>query len=347
MKRILVDVMGGDHAPEETVKGAYLAADELSCEIVLIGNEEEIARVARENGLDPKRFEVVHTPTVIEMTDEPIAVRRTKADSSMSVALKMLSEGKGDAMVSTGNTGALFAGATLIVRKIGGLRCPAIAALLPMQPPVLLLDSGANLNVSADDLEQFAVMGSVYMRAMGVENPRVGLLNNGAEPTKGTNLQIETYGRLSKNPQLNFVGNVEGNRVMHDTCDVLVADGFTGNVLLKTMEGMGKLMLKTMKGLFFKNAATKIAGLLIKPHLGAVKKSFDAGESGGAPILGVNHPVIKAHGSSDAKAFKNAIRQALSCAESDLTGDLTQALADLAERKKREKEATDSSASEQ
>lgn len=339
MKRILVDVMGGDHAPEETVKGAYLAADELDCELVLIGNRDEIHRVAKENRMDPDRFEIVHTETVIEMTDEPILVRRGKADSSMSTALRMLSEEQGDAVVSTGNTGALFAGATLIVRKINGVHCPAIAALLPMQPPVLLLDSGANLNVSAEDLEQFAVMGSVYMkRAMGVENPRVGLLNNGAESTKGTNLQIEAYRRLLENPDLNFVGNIEGNRVMRNACDVLVTDGFSGNILLKTMEGMGKLMLTTMKELFYRNAQTKTAGILVKPYLGEVKKNFDASEYGGAPILGVKRPVIKAHGSSDARAFKNAIRQALFCAEGDLSEDLGRAIETLSARRRLEKE---------
>ncbi|MBR2353161.1 MAG: phosphate acyltransferase PlsX [Clostridia bacterium] len=344
MKRILVDVMGGDHAPLEMVKGAHLAADELDCELVLIGNEEAIRRVAAENDLDPDRFEIVHTEAVITMEDSPIAVRRAKADSSMGISLRMLAEGKGDAMVSTGNTGALFAGATLIVRKIGGLHCPAIAALLPMQPPVLLLDSGANLNVSAEDLEQFAVMGSVYMRqAMGVENPRVGLLNNGSEETKGTSLQIEAYRLLSENTDLNFVGNVEGNRVMQDVCDVLVTDGFSGNILLKTMEGMGKLMLKTMKDLFYKNTVTKAAALAVKPYLGEVKKSFDAGEYGGAPILGVQKPVIKAHGSSDAKAFKNAIRQALSCAEKDLTGDLASAISALSYKRKEEKEKAEPS----
>ena len=340
MKRSLVDVMGGDHAPAETVKGAYLAADELNCELVLVGDGDEIHRIAKENGWDPNRFEIVHTKTVIVMEDEPIAVRRTKADSSMSLALKMLAEGKGDAMVSTGNTGALFAGATLIVRKIGGVHCPAIAALLPMQPPVLLLDSGANLNVSAEDLEQFAIMGSIYMKkTMGLENPRVGLLNNGAEQTKGTALQIEAYRLLSANSEINFVGNVEGNRVMKNACDVLVCDGFSGNILLKTMEGMGKLMLKTVKQLFLKNPITMAAALAVKPFIGEVKKNFDATEFGGAPILGVRKPVIKAHGSSNAKAFKNAIRQALACAENDLSGDLTVAMAALSERKRAEREA--------
>ena len=339
MKRILVDVMGGDHAPAETVKGAYLAADELACELVLVGDRGQIQRVATENGWDPDRFEIVHTETVITMEDAPIVVRRGKADSSMGLSLGMLAEGKGDAMVSTGNTGALFAGATLIVKKIGGVHSPAIAALLPMHPPVLLLDSGASLNVSADDLEQFAVLGAVYLKqAMSVENPRVGLLNTGSEETKGTPLQIEAFRRLSSNPTLNFVGNVEGNRVMQDACDVLVCDGFSGNVLLKTMEGMGKLMLKTMKDLFYRNAVTRAAGLAVKPYLGDVKKNFDATEFGGAPILGVRKPVIKAHGSSDAKAFKNAIRQALACAENDLAGDLSCAISVLCERKKAEKE---------
>ena len=339
MKRILVDVMGGDNAPAETVKGAYLAADELECELVLVGDRSEIQRIASENGWDPDRFEIVHTETVITMEDAPIAVRRAKADSSMGLSLRMLAEGKGDAMVSTGNTGALFAGATLIVRKIAGVHSPAIAALLPMQPPVLLLDSGASLNVSAEDLEQFAVMGSVYMKkAMGVENPRVGLLNNGSEETKGTPLQMEAYHRLCENSDLNFVGNVEGNRVMQNACDVLVTDGFSGNVLLKTMEGMGKLMLKTMKELFYRNAVTKAAGLAVKPYLGDVKKNFDATEFGGAPILGVRKPVIKAHGSSDAKAFKNAIRQALACAEKDLTADLGVEISALTEKRRAQKE---------
>ena len=339
MKRILLDVMGGDNAPMETVKGAYLAADELSCELILVGDRSQIRRIAEENGWDPDRFEIVHTETVITMEDAPISVRRGKADSSMGVALRMLAEGKGDAMVSTGNTGALFAGSTLIVKKLPGVHSPAIAALLPMQPPVLLLDSGASLNVSAEDLEQFAVMGSVYMKkTMGVENPRVGLLNNGAEETKGTPLQIEAYGRLSKNTDLNFVGNVEGTRVMQDACDVLVTDGFSGNVLLKTMEGMGKLMLKTMKDLFMRTAVTKAAALAVKPYLGEVKKNFDATEFGGAPILGVQRPVIKAHGSSNAKAFKNAVRQALACAENDLTGDLSSAVSALSERRRAEKE---------
>ncbi len=342
MKTILVDMMGGDRAPAETVKGVLLAKKELDANYILIGDREQLAKEFAANGASIDEFEVVHTPTVVTMEDEPMCVRRGKTDSSMAVGLKMLAEGKGDAFVSTGNTGALFAGASLIVRKVRGLRRPAIAALLPMNPPVLMLDSGANLSVSAEDLEQFAVMGAVYMRALhGVDNPRVGLLNNGAESHKGTELQIEAYKRLSENDALNFVGNVEGNRVMADACDVLVTDGFTGNILLKTAEGMGTMMLGALKNVFYANLKTKIGALLVKSKLYGMKKQFDTREYGGAPILGIAKPVIKAHGSSDAKAFKNAIRQALQAAEAGLNDEIAAAMARLSEQKSRAQENTE------
>ena len=335
---IIVDMMGGDNAPEEAIRGVLLAKEELGAELLLVGNREILTAKAAELGVSLDGFEIVHTETEITMEDAPIAAVRTKSDSSMSVGLKLLAEGKGDAFVSAGNTGALFTGANLLVRKLRGVRRPAIAAVLPMTPPVLLLDSGANLTVTPEYLEQFAVMGSVYMKKMmGVKSPRVGILNNGTEDHKGTELQIETYRILSKNPELNFVGNVEGNAVMHDKCDVLVCDGFSGNILLKTMEGMGKLMLLTMRGLFTANFLTKLAYLFVRPKLGMVKKNFDASEHGGAPILGIAKPVIKAHGSSKAKAFKNAIRQAMLAAKNDLTEEITAELAILSERKKAEK----------
>jgi len=340
MKKIIVDMMGGDNAPEETIRGVLLAKEELSAELLLVGNREVLTAKAAELGVSLDGFEIVHTEVEITMEDDPIVAVRTKSDSSMSVGLKLLAEDKGDAFVSAGNTGALFTGANLLVRKLRGVRRPAIAAVLPMTPPVLLLDSGANLTVTPEYLEQFAVMGSAYMKKMmGLEAPRVGLLNNGTEDHKGTELQIETYKLLSKNPEINFVGNIEGNAVMFGACDVLVCDGFSGNILLKTMEGMGKLMLKTMRDLFTANAATKAGYLLVRSQLGLVKKNFDASEQGGAPILGIAKPVIKAHGSSKAKAFKNAIRQALVAAENDLTEELTEELAILSERKKAEKAA--------
>ncbi|MBE6548989.1 MAG: phosphate acyltransferase PlsX [Ruminococcaceae bacterium] len=340
MKTIIVDMMGGDKAPAETVKGVALAAKEFDAKYILVGIKDELLAAADANNISLDDFEIVDTPTVITMDDDPISVTRSKSDSSMSVALRMLAESKGDAVVSTGNTGALFTGSTLIVRKMKNLRRPAIAALLPMQPPVLLLDSGANISVTPEYLEQFAVMGSAYMKYIhGLENPRVGLLNNGEEEHKGTQLQVDTYKLLRENEDINFVGNVEGNRVMSNVCDVLVADGFTGNIFLKTMEGMGKLMLKTLKGIFYTNTKTKVCALMVQHQIKDVKKKFDTREFGGAPILGISKPVIKAHGSSDAKAFKNAIRQAIAFSEADLTSDMEATLASLAERKKAQKKA--------
>lgn len=347
MKTIIVDMMGGDNAPAETVKGVCLAAEELNANYVLVGDRAQMEAAAEEAGLSLERFEIIDTSVVITMEDEPASVMREKADSSMGVGLRLLAEGKGDAFVSTGNTGALYTGANLIVRRIKGIRRPAIGAILPMQPPVLLLDSGANIDVTPENLEQFAVMGATYMRKMmGLENPRVGLLNNGAEEHKGTPLYQDAHRLLAANLTLNFVGNVEGNRVMFDACDVLVTDGFTGNILLKTMEGMGKLMIKTMKGLFYENLKSKLAALMVMKGIKGVKKNFDSSEFGGAPILGIAKPVIKAHGSSNAKAFKNAIRQAIACAETDLSADLSDSLAALAEQKKREKDAVSASDAE-
>lgn len=335
MKRIIVDMMGGDNAPVETVKGVCMAAKELEAEFILVGNKPELLRIAAENQLSLDGMKIVHTDVVLTMNDDPMSVTRAKADSSMSVGLRLLAEGEGDALVSTGNTGALYTGASLIVRKIKGARRPAIAAILPMTPPVLLVDSGANIEVSAEFYQQFAVMGAVYMKKMmGVQDPRVGLLNNGAEEHKGTETVRAAHMLLRETEGVNFVGNVEGNAVMENTCDVLVTDGFTGNVLLKSMEGMGKLALITLKDLLSDGLRGKLAYLLLKPRLSGVKRNFDGTELGGAPILGIAKPVIKAHGASEAKAFKNAIRQALACAENDLTGELEGALAALAEARK-------------
>ena len=331
MKTVIVDIMGGDKAPLETVKGAALAKAELGDGIsyILVGDKAQIESVAADNGIDLSGFEIVHAESTVTMDDDPMSVARgNKTDSSMAVSLKLLKEGRGDAMVSTGNTGALFTGATLIVRKIKGVKRPAIAALLPLDPPVLLLDSGANVVATPEYLEQFALMGSAYMKnLMGVESPRVGLLNNGAEEHKGTELQIETYKRLKSNEGINFVGNVEGNAAVGGACDVLVTDGFTGNVFLKTLEGFGKMILKTLKTTIYKNLKTKIAGVLIKKDLSGMRKNFDSSELGGAPILGINKPVIKAHGSSDAKAFKNAIRQAVAFSEAPINDEIAAAVA--------------------
>ena len=338
--RIIVDVMGGDNAPLEMVKGAYDAASEYSASYILVGDRVQIEQIAAENNMDLRRFEIVHTESVITMEDDPLSVVRSKNDSSMSVGLRMLAEGQGDAFISTGNTGALFTGATLIVRKIKGIQRAALATVLPMESPVLVLDCGANVVVTDEYLEQFAVMGSAYMRKIyGIECPRVGLLNNGSEPTKGTDLQRAAYARLSACSRIHFIGNVEGNDVPRGACDVVVTDGFTGNILLKTAEGMGKMMMHALKDVFYANAVTKVSAMMVKKHVSALKVKFDATEHGGAPLLGISKPVIKAHGSSNAKAFKNAIRQAISCCDTGITYDIADAAAEFAAQKKREKEA--------
>lgn len=338
--RIIVDVMGGDKAPEETVKGVIQAAKEFNASFILVGNRDDIERITAENKFDIRRMDIVHTETVITMEDDPLCVVRGKQDSSMSIGLKMLAEGQGDAFVSTGNTGALFTGATLIVRKVKGVQRAGIGTILPLGNPVLLLDTGANVVVTDENLEQFGVIGSAYMSKMyGLESPRVGLLNNGAEECKGTELQRAAYQRLKNNSDINFVGNIEGNILPFNSCDVIVADGFTGNVLLKTVEGLGKLLLGKLKEVLYSSTTTKLAALTMKKQLGGMKKQFDASEYGGSPILGISKPVIKAHGSSDAKAFKNAIRQAITYAESGAIYDIATSARAYSEKKKAEQEA--------
>ena len=344
--RIIVDVMSGDNAPLELIKGVCASAlENPDVDYTLVGNKEVIEEISDSLGLDISRFDIRHTDVVIEMDDDPICVTRSKADSSMSIGLKMLAQGEGDAFVSAGNTGALFTGASLLVRRISGVRRAAIAAVLPADPPVLLLDSGANINVTPNYLEEFAVMGSAYMKKiLGPENPRVGLLNNGAEEVKGTELQLEAHKLLVDNELINFVGNIEANYVMRNRCDVLVTDGFTGNVLLKSIEGMGRLMLKTMKGLFSKNVKSKAAYALIRGDVTGIKKTFDSSEYGGAPILGIAKPVIKAHGSSKERAFKNAIRQAIEYSAAEIVDDISRdmkALADMRKAKKNSEPISD------
>ena len=332
--RILVDIMGGDNAPLETLKGAVMAAKEFPAEYTLIGDGAQMRALAAEHGWDLSGFTIVHTEQVITMEDDPVCVMRAKKESSMAQGLRMLSEGEGDAFVSTGNTGALFTGAMLIVKRIRGLQRAGIATILPLANPVLLLDSGANVEVSVENLEQFARMGSAYMKTQyGIESPRVGLLNNGTEPCKGTELRVQAYERLSKLEGINFIGNVEGSGLTKNVCDVLVTDGFTGNILIKTVEGVGKLLLSEIKGVFMSGVISKVAALLVKSKIGGLKRKFDPNETGGAPILGVRKPVIKAHGSSRAVAFKNAIRQAIRYAESSTVEDISAAMQSFAEKK--------------
>lgn len=333
--KIILDAMGGDNAPLEILKGATDAIREFEVEITLVGDKQRIESVASENNIDISKFEIIHTAISVGMDDDPMTVLRTKKDSSMCVGLRMVAAGEGNAFVSAGNTGALFTAASIIVRKIPGIQRAAIASILPMQPPVLLLDSGANINVTDEYIEQFAIMGNVYMKNIfSLESPRIGLLNNGAETSKGTQLQLDAYQRLSLNSDLNFIGNVEANRVPFDACDILVTDGFTGNILLKSIEGMGKLMIKTLRDTFAKNIRTKASYLIMKDQVGEIRKKFDSSTYGGAPMLGLKKPVIKAHGSSKARAIKNAIKQAMNYSETNITGAVSKEILRLTDKRK-------------
>ena len=321
--KIAIDVMSGDKAPLELIKGAAEAANEFDVEIILCGDEGIINYVAYQNGIDTSKLTVRHAPGVIVMEDSPLCIVKEKRDSSMALGLDMLSEGSVDAFISAGNTGALLAGATLIVRKIKGIRRAAIATILPFEDPLLLVDSGANIEINPSDYVQFAVMGSVYAeRVLATPNARVGLLNNGTEYNKGTTVTREAYSILSECKEINFVGNVEGKSIPFSACDILVTDGFCGNIILKYTEGMGALMINTIKGLFMQNAITKVSAVAMKKQLTEIKKTYNAAEYGGAPLLGISKPVIKAHGSSDAFAVKNAVKQAISYAGCGIIRDI-------------------------
>lgn len=316
--RVIVDVMSGDGAPDAQLLGVCdAAAVSPGHSFILVGNREVIRERADALGLDLSAFEVVHTETVITMEDDPMCVNRAKKDSSMSVGLRLLAESRGDAFVSSGNTGALFTGATLIVRKIKGVQRASLGALLPLANPTLLIDSGANLVVTEEQYEQFAVMGSAYMKyVMKLPEVRVGLLNNGTESHKGTEIVIAANARLSECTDIKYVGNVEANMATAGACDVLVSDGFNGNIFLKAVEGTGKLMLGELKSAFLSGTSTKLAALLMKKQLGVMKKRFDTREHGGAPILGISKAVVKAHGSADRLAFSRTVLQAITYAES-------------------------------
>ena len=322
-RKIIVDCMGGDHAPGEMLAGTAAAKAELGGEYLLVGVRTEMEDAARTRHIDLSGFEIRDAETVIGMDDDPMSVVRSKKNSSMAVALRALRDGEGDAVVSTGNTGALFTGASLLVKRMQGVHRAAIATLLVFEKPFLLLDSGANVTVQPEFLPQFAVMGSAYMKGLfGMEAPRVGLLNNGAEACKGTPTQTEAYRLLSAMPGINFVGNVEPNALPFDVCDVAVTDGFSGNICLKAYEGVSKFILHGLKDIFMTNALTKLSALGIKKPLAAFRKKVDTAEYGGSPILGLCKPVIKAHGSSDARAFAGAIRQAVNLCNSGVLDGL-------------------------
>lgn len=309
--KIIVDAFGGDNAPLEVIKGSAMAVENLGVEIILTGDEEIIKKVAQENNISLNGISIRHAETVIKICDEPTMVIKEKADCSMAVGMKMLANNEGDAFVSAGSTGALVVGSTFIVKRLKGIKRAALATILPTdKAPTMLLDVGANADCRPEMLTQFAIMGSCYMnKIMGVENPTVALLNIGAEETKGRTLELETYAQLKTAP-VNFVGNIEAREIPKGECAVVVADGFTGNIALKLFEGMGSFFSRTLKDMLMTGFKSKLAAVLILGKVKAFKKKMDYSEHGGAPLLGTAKPVFKAHGSSNAKAFYNAIRQA-------------------------------------
>ena len=325
--KIIIDAFGGDNAPLCVLQGARAAIDEYGVEIMLCGDEQKIKKCAEDNGIDMSGMEIKHADDVMDMHDEPNSILKSKSNTSMAVGLKALSENEGDAFVSAGSTGAVLVGATFIAKRIKGIKRPAIGTIMPgTDKPYLLIDAGANINCRSDMLMQFATLGSVYMnRFLGIENPTVGLLNNGAEDSKGGDVLVETYAML-KESNLNFIGNVEARDVPKGACDVLVADGFAGNIVLKLTEGLASAFMGMFKETLMSSFVTKIAGLIIKPKLKNQMKKLDYSEYGGAPIIGVRKPVIKAHGSSNAKAFKNAIRQAKLIVESKVIEGMNEAV---------------------
>ena len=335
--KIIIDVMSGDNAPVETLLGVDKAIKQSysdGVEYILVGDEAVINKIAAEKKIDISKCEIKHTDTVLTMEDEPMAIMKEKKNSSLGLSLQLLAAGEGDALVSCGNTGALFTGSTLIVKRVKGIQRAGIGAILPLSSPLMLMDSGASVKPNEDYMVGFAMMGSAYMKAIyGVKEPRVALLNNGAEEHKGTELQQSAYVKLKENKRIKFIGNVEGNGLAMGACDVAVSDGFTGNVTLKTIEGMGKLLSKELKGIFKSGFGGMLAYLLIRGKMKSFKKKFDVSEHGGAPILGLSKTVVKAHGSSNAKAFSSAIRQAINCVNQNVVDIIAADAAKYAEEK--------------
>lgn len=319
MYKIAIDAMGGDNAPNEIIKGALDARREIEgIEIVLLGQKEVIERELAKHG---EKAEVIDCPEVIHTGDKPLVAIRTMRNSSLIQGLLMVKDKSADAFVSAGSTGAVFAGALFNVGRIKGIDRPALAALLPTKEgKTMLLDIGANADCKDKYLIQFARMGRTYMKLVeGIENPRVGLINIGAEEEKGNELYREVHQMMKKDDNLNFIGNVEPREALNSAADVLVCDGFTGNVLLKTLEGMATYLFKNIKLELMRNLKTKIAAAILKKGFLNVKSKLDHKEYGGTPLLGVQGCVIKAHGSSDAYSFKRAIVQAKTYLDNDIT----------------------------
>lgn len=333
--KIILDAMGGDNAPEAPVLGAIEAAKLYGSEITLVGRGAEILEVLKKHNVDdlPSGVEIANADDVVDMHDDPAKILHKRKNSSMVIGLRMLAEGQGHAFVSAGSTGALLTGATLVVKRVKGIRRAAMAPAMPTKTggKVVICDCGANAECTPEFLLQFGLVASAYAKnVLAVENPRVGLLNIGTEDSKGTDLQRKAYALLeqaSGKGLLNFVGNVEARGVPLGDVDVVVCDGFSGNVLLKSIEGTAMFMGSAVKKVFKKNLLSKLGYLLCSSGVKDMMKLLDYREIGGTQLLGIQKPVIKAHGSSDALAFRNAVKQAMTAAESSFTSELEQQIA--------------------
>lgn len=319
--KVIVDAFGGDNAPLEVIKGCAEAVSGLGVEIILTGSESVIRKCAADNGISLNGMEIAHTDGIFDIHDEPNEIIKSKKNTSLGLGLQLLAEGKGDAFVCAGSTGALVMGATFIVKRIKGIKRIAPSPVLPGDKgSFILLDAGANTECRPEMLVQFAVMGSAYAeKVLGYKNPKVALLNIGAEETKGRELEIESYKLLSESG-LNFVGNIEARDLPEGKIQVVVTDGFTGNIALKLYEGLGSFFSHKIKWIF--SGIGKAGALFSLGKIKAFRRQMDYKQVGGSALLGVKKPVIKAHGSSDATAFYNAVRQAKKCVEANVAGEI-------------------------
>lgn len=323
--KIALDAMGGDKAPFEAIKGAIKALEEVeTLDLVLVGKKEVIEEELKKYKYDSKRIEIVDAREVIEMTDDPVVAVKTKKDSSMNKTLELVKDGIVDASVSAGNTGALITASQLKLKRIKGVLRPAIATMFPnKKDKMLMLDVGATADCKPEFLNQYAMMGSKYLEILlGKKNPTVGLLNIGTEEGKGNEVTREAYNLLKENKSINFVGNIESTEVMNGKIDVVVTDGFTGNMVLKTAEGIAKFVVSSLKEEIEKSIIYKIGALLLKPAMKHIMKKMDSSEYGGAMFLGLNGLSIKAHGNSDSNGIKNAIKVANKFAEMNFVEEL-------------------------
>lgn len=330
--KIAVDAFGGDNAPLSVIRGAHDAAREYGVNIILTGDKDIIEKCAADNKIDLAGIEIRHTDSVFDMHDKPTDILKSKRGTSLGLAMDLVANGEADAFVSAGSTGAIMAGATFIVKRIKGIERPAIGTVIPTmtERKLLLMDAGANAECRPEMLRQFGIMASLYLENVeGIKDPEIGLLNIGTEDTKGGPLQIEAYKLLKESP-VNFVGNIEARELPAGVCDAVISDGFTGNVVLKLYEGVASNMMKLIKRTLMSTFRSKIAALLAKKSLYSLKDKMNYDDIGGAPLLGVKKPVIKAHGSSNADAIKNAIRQAKRCAENDVAGKISADLQKIA-----------------